>query len=227
MVTLDAARADFRPGWDRTRPADNCVGIAPIVIDFDTSSHILTLLRTKKAHLIRKGRACPLTLVRAAVTTASTVIDGHCLSGYQFEGNILLQVFGCTLARIPIASTAWRLQDQAAVWWYQLETLAPQLLSRQEVYSAACTGASARATLRRMLDPFEHGKEGERCRVSGTDLDLHTQTTAISARATRVWKKLFPPNDDWSPIFDDFDRHRLDAAGKRRCGQAVESRPGP
>src|SRR5262249_57515582 len=59
IVTLDAARADFRPGWDITRPADNCVGIAPIVIVFDTSSHILTLLRTKKAHLVKKGHTLP------------------------------------------------------------------------------------------------------------------------------------------------------------------------
>src|SRR5262249_35154250 len=148
MLTLDAARADFRPGLDRTRPADNCVGIAPIVIDFDSSSHILTLLRTKKAHRIKKGRACPLTLARAAFTTASTVIDGRCLSGHQFEGNVLPQLFGCTLARFPIAATAGRFQDQAAVRRYRLETLASQLLSGKEEYSAACTGAAAPATLR-------------------------------------------------------------------------------
>src|SRR5262249_21748494 len=194
--------------------------ISTLISHFDPSSHI-------EGGSHKEGPRLPADASRAAFTTASTVIDGHCLSGYQFEGNILLQVFGCTLARIPIASTAGRLQDQAAVWWYQLETLALQLLSRQQVHSAARTGAAARATLRGMLDPLEHGKEGERCRMSGTNLDLHTQTTAISARATRVWKKLFPPNDDWSPVFDDFDRHRLDAAGKCRCGQAVESRPGP
>jgi hypothetical protein len=49
MLTLDAARADFRPGWDRTRPADNCVDVAAAVIDFDTSSHISNLLRTEGA----------------------------------------------------------------------------------------------------------------------------------------------------------------------------------
>src|SRR5262249_51561503 len=113
-------------------------------------------------------------LARAAFTTASTVIDGSCLSGHQFEGNVLPQLLRCPLARLPIAATAGRFQDQAAVRRYRLETLASQLLSGKEVYSAACTGASAPATLRGMLHPFEHGKERERRRMSGADLDLQT-----------------------------------------------------
>src|SRR5262249_41508395 len=221
---LDAARADFRPGWHRTRPADNCVDVAAAVIDFDTSSHISNLLRTKKAHLT-EGRACPLALARAAFTTASTVIDGRCLSGHQFEGNVLTQLFGCTLARFPIAATAGRFQYQAAVRRYRLETLASQLLPGKEVHSAACTGAAAPATLRGMLHPFEHGKERERRRMSGPDLDLQTQTPATLARAAGVRKKLLPPNDDWSPVFHDFHRHRLDAARECCRRQAVESRP--
>jgi hypothetical protein len=48
MATFDAASAGFWPGWDSTRPAVS-VDMPPIVIDFDTSFHILT-------HLIKKGR---------------------------------------------------------------------------------------------------------------------------------------------------------------------------
>jgi hypothetical protein len=55
MLTLDAASADFLPGWDRTRPADNSVDVAATVIDFDTSSHISILLRTKKAHFTKRA----------------------------------------------------------------------------------------------------------------------------------------------------------------------------
>ena len=217
MVTVDAARADFRPGWDRTRPADNCVDVGLIVIDFDASSTFHTSLTKKGGRLVA--------LEPTACTTASTIIHRRRLSGHQFEGNVLSQLFGRTLTRIPIAATAGRLQDQAAVRRYQLETLALQLLPERKVHSTVCTCTSACATLRGMLDPFEHGKERKRRRMSGTDLDLHTQTTAILARTAGVRKKLLPPNDDWSPVFDDFHWHRLDATGKCCRGQAVESWP--
>src|SRR5690606_3409113 len=126
-----------------------------------------------------------------------------------------------TLRRIAITAAARQFQYQAPAGRNMLPALGTKAGAVVKTYNSGRAIFAPSATLGRVANTVEHGREVEFMAFHRRNLDHLPESAAIFAVASGAGSQLLAPDDDGAGVFGGLDGHGVNAGRERRCGQPV------